>query len=179
MRKRLVAFCLPIAALTIMLPTQAFAKPRVIHTHGSNVSWMGGWHVSASHTYGSALRALKRPSSQSAAAGGLGCNASWPQLGVALSAWYYGCQSRSPITTIVIRGSAGRSAWQTDRGLRIGDPIRRIRQLHRGARSTNRGYLIAPIFTTANDCYCFVSAVVARTNGGIVSSFMLSFDAGD
>jgi hypothetical protein len=99
------------------------------------VTYLGGWHVRAHPGYGKAVFALGEPSSVSGS--GVPCTARWSGLGLRILFTSFGgatsC-SGANAQRAVVKGPAGRNAWRTQRGLRVGDSLARLRRLYPDAR---------------------------------------------
>lgn len=99
------------------------------------VTYLGGWHVRAHPAYGKAVFALGAPSSVSGT--GVPCTARWGRLGLQILFTSFGgvesCGDASA-QRAVVKGRAGRAAWRTQRGLRVGDRFARLQRLYPDAR---------------------------------------------
>lgn len=99
------------------------------------MTYLGGWHVRAHPEYGKAVYALGKPTSLSSE--GNPCTARWAKLGLRILFTSFGGATScadSNAQTAVIKGPAGRRAWRTQRGLRVGDTLARLRRLYPNAR---------------------------------------------
>jgi hypothetical protein len=100
------------------------------------VTYLGGWHVAARPEYGKAVYALGTPTSVENP-DIPGCAATWSALGLRIQFESFGggssCADGRAQAAIVKRAN-GRSSWRTQRGLRVGDSLRRLRRLYPRAR---------------------------------------------
>lgn len=129
------------AASAVVLGGVAWAPAAAARTikaepgHYWAVTYLGGWHVRAQPDYGKAVFALGEPSSVSG--GGVPCTAHWGRLGVKILFTSFGgvesC-SEASAQRAVVKGPAGRNAWRTQRGLRVGDRFARLQRLYPEAR---------------------------------------------
>ena len=107
------------------------AQPR----HSWAVTYLGKWHVRAHPEYGKAVFALGEPSSVTSA--GIPCTARWKRLGLRILFESFGGDEacgEAKAQYGVVKGPAGRRSWRTQRGLRVGDSISRLRSLYPNAR---------------------------------------------
>ena len=141
-RKAQLARCLTASAVLSVLFVVAGSAPasavRTIKAEPSRywgVTYMGSWHVRAHADYGKAVFALGEPSRVTS--DGVPCTAYWNILGLRILFTSFGgatsCSDASP-KRAVVKGPAGRRAWRTQRGLRVGDRLSRLRRLYPNAR---------------------------------------------
>jgi hypothetical protein len=99
------------------------------------VTHLGDWHVRAHPEYGKAMFALGEPTQVSSP--GNPCSAGWAHLGLRILFTSFGGATSCAETnaqSAVIKGAAGRRAWRTQRGLRVGDRFARLKRLYPNAR---------------------------------------------
>ncbi|MEA2419679.1 MAG: hypothetical protein QOE60_1885 [Thermoleophilaceae bacterium] len=100
------------------------------------VTYLGSWHVTAHPEFGKAVHALGSPSNV-ANPDIPGCRATWSGLGLRIQFESFGggvsC-SDGLAQAAIVKGAAGRSSWRTQRGLRVGDSLRKLRRLYPNAR---------------------------------------------
>jgi hypothetical protein len=116
-------------------PASAVRTIKAEPGHYWAVTYLGGWHVRAHPDYGKAVFALGEPSSVSS--GGVPCTGYWGRLGLRILFTSFGgvesCGDASA-QRAVVKGPAGRRAWRTQRGLRVGDQFARLQRLYPNAR---------------------------------------------
>jgi hypothetical protein len=67
------------------------------------------------------------------------CRAGWRTIGVALT--FLDLSNANPCGHgALVRATAASASWRTGRGLRVGDPVGRVRRLYRTARFHRLGY---------------------------------------
>jgi hypothetical protein len=127
-----------LAALLVLASSVSASAARTIKAEPAHywaVTYLGGWHVRAHPGYGKAVFALGEPSSVSS--DGVPCTAYWNRLGLRILSTSFGgvtsCGEASA-QRAVVKGPAGRRAWRTQRGLRVGDRFARLRRLYPNAR---------------------------------------------
>jgi hypothetical protein len=137
---RLIATTLVLASALLLLPalSPAAHAARTIKAEPSQywaVTHLGGWHVRAHPEYGKAVFALGEPTRVSGS--GNPCTATWAGLGLSILFTSFGGDTSCGDTNAqraVVKGPAGRRAWRTQRGLRVGDRFARLRRLYPNAR---------------------------------------------
>ena len=127
-----------LSALLVLVASAPASAVRTIKAEPSHywaVTYLGNWHVRAHPDYGKAVFALGEPSRVTG--DGVPCTAYWNSLGLRILFTSFGgatsCSDASA-QRAVIKGSAGRNAWRTERGLRVGDRFARLRRLYPNAR---------------------------------------------
>jgi hypothetical protein len=122
-------FLVAIAALA--LPSTASAADLVIKVRSKHVSSLGGFQTNGRHgTLRNAVRAWGRPSTRKSAGGGF-CRVNWSSVGVK-AVFVSGCGDSSRIQ----RATLHSKRWTTERGLHVGDPTAKLKQLYPGATFT-------------------------------------------
>jgi hypothetical protein len=125
---------LALSTLACTMATQAASAARTIKAEPGRywaVTYLGSWHVRAHPEFGKAVFALGEPSAVSGT--GVPCTALWREVGLRiLFTSFGGAQSCSDANAqrAVVKGPAGRRAWRTQRGLRVGDTLERLRRLY-------------------------------------------------
>jgi hypothetical protein len=126
---------LAVAAAALAGPASAVRTIKAEPGRYWAVTYLGSWHVRAHPEYAKAVFALGEPSAVTG--GGVPCTAYWNALGLRILFESFGgavsCGD-AKAQQAVVKGSAGRRAWRTQRGLRVGDPLRRLRRLYPDAR---------------------------------------------
>ena len=127
-----------LSAFLLLAASAPAAAVRTIKAEPSRywaVTYLGNWHVRAHPGYGKAVFALGDPSRVSG--DGVPCTAYWNSLGLRILFTSFGgatsCGDASA-QRAVVKGPAGRNAWRTERGLRVGDRFARLRRLYPNAR---------------------------------------------
>jgi hypothetical protein len=115
----------------LALPSSASAADLVIKVRNKQVSSLGAFRTNGSHgTLRNAVRAWGRPSTRKSAGGGF-CRVNWSSVGVK-AVFVSGCGDRSRIQ----RATLHSRRWTTERGLHVGDPTAKVKQLYPGAEFT-------------------------------------------
>jgi hypothetical protein len=100
------------------------------------VTYLGDWHVAAHPEYPKAVHALGAPTSVENP-DIPGCAATWAGLGLRIQFESFGIASScndGRAQAAVVKGPNGRSSWRTQRGLRVGDSLRKLSRLYPNAR---------------------------------------------
>ena len=119
------------AVVALAAPSSACAADLVIKVRNKHVSALGGYRTNGSHgTLRNAVRACGRPSTRKSAGGGV-CHVNWSSVGVK-AVFVSGCGDSSRIQ----RATLHSKRWATERGLHVGDPTARVKQLYPGATFT-------------------------------------------
>jgi hypothetical protein len=122
---------------TLALPSTASAADLVIKVRSEHVSSLGGFQTGGNHgTLRGAIRAWGRPSTRKAL-GDTGCQVNWSSVGVkAVFANFGGGSGCSERLARMQRATLRSKRWSTERGLHVGDPTARLKQLYAGATFT-------------------------------------------
>jgi hypothetical protein len=151
-----------LAALAVLaLPSSASAADLVIKVRSKHVSELGGFRTNGSHgTLRNAVRAWGRPSTRKSAGGGF-CRANWSSVGVK-AVFLSGCRDGARIQWAWLRSKR----WTTERGLHVGDPSAKLKQLYPGAEFTVGAFWLYKAF----DAFVQDDApiVTAQMKGGAV-----------
>ncbi len=136
---------------------------------------IGDFKPSVNPRLRAAVRAFGQPTTRRG--GGDICRVRWDQFGLLIRFQNFGgfdsCGPRGLAQKAVVEG--GRP-WRTTKGLRLGDSVSRIRQLHPQARRTPRGFrIISGILPFGTPVPYAV--IGARVSGGSVSAFTLFIGA--
>ena len=139
-----MAAALSVAAALAAAPA-ADARPFVLEARGSQtgpgvVRAIGEFRPARNPRLRAAIRAYGDTSSSSG--GGEICRVRWADLGVRITFQNFGgvdsCEpSGGRAQKAVVSGD---SRWRTDRGLRLGNTVRRLERLYPNARRTPRGF---------------------------------------
>jgi hypothetical protein len=116
------------AAVLPAVPAPAASPPYVVQGDRA----VGGLQI-ARGTLAQARQRFGAPTTVRSPASGVECNASWSRIGLRLAFLDFSgraCQDGGLVTATI----TNRSAWRTAVGLRVGDPVARIRQLYPRAR---------------------------------------------
>jgi hypothetical protein len=176
---RLLAALAALTALT--LPSAASAADLMIKVRERHISELGGFRTSGMHgTLGEAIRAWGRPSSRKRV-GNTGCRVGWSSVGVRATFANFGggsgCSERlARLQTAKLRSKR----WTTERGLHVGDPSAKLKQLHPEAKFAASYFLLY----TAPDRYgntgLDLPVVAAQMKGGAVRQYLVEvLAAGD
>jgi len=117
-------------------PASAARVIRANPARSWGVTYLGGWHVTAHPEYGKAVHALGQPSHVNNP-DIPHCQVTWARLGLRIQFTSFGGASScadSLAQSAVVKGPNGRSSWRTQRGLRVGDSLRKLRRLYPDAR---------------------------------------------
>ena len=127
-----------------------------------------------------AIRALGQPS-RIVSTSSITCRVSWRGLGVRMGFYNLGgadaCSPRfGRFSHAVVRGLR----WRTERGLRVGDPVRRLRALYPNARFRSRvpyavGWWLVARTSPNGGRY---PGLLARIRDGRVSALLVRYPAG-
>ena len=169
------------ALITLALPSTAWAADLTIKVRDRHISELGGFRTSGGHgTLGGAIRAWGRPSSRTRE-GNVGCKVGWSSVGVKATFANFGggsgCSERlARLQTAKLRSKR----WTTERGLHVGDPSAKLKQLHPEAKFA-AGYFL---LYTAPDRYgttgLDLPVVAAQMKGGAVRQYLVEvLAAGD
>jgi hypothetical protein len=164
------------AAATLALPSTASAADLVIKVRSKHVSSLGGFRTSGNHgTLRGAIRAWGRPSTRKAI-GGTGCRVNWSTVGVkAVFANFGGGSGCSERGARIQRATLHSKRWTTERGLHVGDPTARLKQLYPGATFTVSYFWLYK----AHDAFVGGDApiVEAQMKGGAVNLIQVQVNA--
>jgi hypothetical protein len=169
-----------LAALAVLaLPSSASAADLVIKVRSKHISSLGGFRTSGNHgTLRGAIRAWGRPSTRKSL-GGNGCRVNWSTVGVhAVFANFGGGSGCSETGARMQRATLHSKRWTTERGLHVGDPSAKVKQLYPGATFTVSYYWLYQ----AHDNFVGGDApfVTAQMKGGAVNLIQVSvMAAGD
>ena len=134
MRRTLLLAAALFAVLAV--PASAARTIKANPARSWGVTYLGSWHVTAHPEYGKAVYALGQPSHvQNPDIPH--CKVSWARLGLEIQFTSFGGATScadSLAQSAVVRGAAGRRAWRTQRGLRVGDSFRKLRRLYPNAK---------------------------------------------
>ena len=136
------------------------------------VTYLGDWHVAAHPEYGKAVHALGSPSSVENP-DIPGCTVTWSGLGLRIQFESFGGGTSCAdgrAQAAVVKGPNGRSSWRTQRGLRVGDSLRKLRRLYPNARRKHSARVIVYQANPPLGDGSIVTAVIRRHR---VASFRL------
>jgi hypothetical protein len=143
-RPALVATLAAASALVAAAP--ADARSFVLRASGSRtglgeVRAIGDFEPAVSPRVRAAVRAFGPPDRERG--GGEICRLRWNRVGVTIIFQNFGgfdsCGPKGLAQKAIVNGER---PWRTAKGLRLGDPVARIRRLHPGALQTPRGFRI-------------------------------------
>jgi hypothetical protein len=119
------------ALVALALPSGASAADLVVKVRNKHVSELGGYRTNGSHdTLRNAVSAWGRPSTRKRSGGGF-CRVNWSTVGVR-AVFLSGCGDGAHIQWAWLRSKR----WTTERGLHVGDPTAKLKQLYPGAEFT-------------------------------------------
>ena len=119
------------ALVALAIPSSASAADLVIKVRNKHVSALGGFSANGSHgTLRNAIKAWGKPSTRKSGGGGF-CDVNWSTVGVK-AVFVSGCGDSSRIQ----RATLHSKRWTTERGLHVGDPTAKVKQLYPGAEFT-------------------------------------------
>ena len=166
--------CLRVVSQTVL---EGAPMRLVLGTRGSAVAAVGPFRPRRNATLRAAIRHLGEPTSNRSRFGGNGCRVGWRPLGLVILFSNFGGASACDADdgraqSLVIRGRRGRQ-WRTTRGLRIGDPTRKLRRRYPTAVRRGRSWRLVPgrsfIGAGCGGRGCPFSVLAARTSAGRVS----------
>src|SRR5436190_13690348 len=160
----------PAALVALALPSSASAADLVIKVRSKHVSSLGRFATNGRRgTLRNAIRAWGRPSQRRSAGGGF-CRVDWSSIGVK-AVFVSGCGDGSGIQ----RATLHSKRWTTERGLHVGDPTAKLKQLYPGATFTVSYFWLYKAYDS------FVQAdapiVEAQMKGGAVNLIQVQVNA--
>jgi hypothetical protein len=175
----------PIACATVVaamvLPSSALAADLTIKVRDRHIAELGGFRTGGRHgTLREAIRAWGRPSSRKRQ-GNTGCTVGWSSVGVRGTFANFGggsgCSERG---ARLQRARLRSTRWTTERGVHVGDPSAKLKQLHPEAKFVVGYFLLF----TAPDRYgatgLDLPILTAQMKGGAVRQFFVEvLAAGD
>jgi hypothetical protein len=167
---RLLVLVAALAAMALAFPSGAAAADLVVKVRSKHVSSLGGFRTNGSHeTLRNAVKAWGRPSTRKSAGGGF-CRVNWSSVGVK-AVFVSGCGDSSRIQ----RATLHSKRWTTERGLHVGDPTAKLKQLYPGATFTVSYFWLY----TAYDSFVQGDApiVEAQMKGGAVNLIQVQVNA--
>lgn len=136
------------------------------------VTYLGGWHVQAHPEFPKAVVALGQPSHVKNP-DIPGCLATWKRLGLKIQFESFGIASdcnEGKAQAAVVKGRRGRVSWRTQRGLRVGDGVEKLKRLYPNARRKPGARVIVYQREPAIGDGSIITAVLRK---GKVASFRL------
>ncbi|MGZ6675221.1 MAG: hypothetical protein ACXVFM_23025 [Solirubrobacteraceae bacterium] len=119
------------ALLALAAPASASAADLVIKVRDKHVSALGGYRTNGSQgTLRNAVMAWGKPSTRRSGGDGF-CDVNWSTVGVK-AVFRSGCGDSARIQWARLRSKR----WSTERGLCVGDPTAKLKQLYPGAEFT-------------------------------------------
>jgi hypothetical protein len=119
------------ALVALALPSGASAADLVLKVRTKHVSELGGFPASGRHgTLRNAIKAWGRPSMRKSGGDGF-CDVDWSTVGVK-AVFRSGCGDSARIQWARLRSKR----WTTERGLHVGDPTAKLKQLYPDAKFT-------------------------------------------
>jgi hypothetical protein len=171
----------PLAAVALAAPAGSLAAAEAdLVVRADNR--IDDFRVKADGTLGGAVAALGRPS-RVVRTSAVSCRVSWRRLGVRMGFYNLGglnpCGRRTGhFSNAVLRGSR----WRTGLGLRIGDPVCRLRALYPNAKYKRDGnggsgwWLV--VRTSPFGTGGTYPGLLARSRDGVVTAFVVRYPAG-
>jgi hypothetical protein len=160
-----------VLAVAALLAGSALASPSFVI---KGDEWIGTFAVKQNGTLGGLQAAFGKPSRLTATQDG--CVALWGPIGLRVTLYNLGgknpCKPKTGyFSTAVMSGTR----WSTNKGLRVGASVARLKQLYPKAKLRGAAYWLVPRFTQATGSYPGLAANVA---GGKVTSFQVIYGAG-
>jgi hypothetical protein len=173
---------LTVTAAVVCSSSAEAARPLYIKADSKGVDTLGGFHPKRNPTLRAAIRALGQPSGKRGR-GSEACTVRWSDIGLVVLFANFGANDAcSPgfgrVQSVVIKGSKARP-WRTDRGLRLGDSLARLRLLYPATAYHSGGYypqswwLVVGSSPYGQGCPCPVPVLRAKLTRGRASSFRL------
>jgi hypothetical protein len=146
-------------AAAAFLPAVTSAEPFTLEASGSKsgrgkVRAIGDFHPGRNATLGAAIGVFGPPSTIAEGSQGASCRTLWP--GIGLRILFVNLGGGSACDPALGKSQLARAfdpRWRTARGLRIGDPQRRLRRLYPGATRHGRSWWLVKginVFGTGN-----------------------------
>jgi hypothetical protein len=176
----LLAAALLLAAVLAAAPpadAQSFViKARGSETGPGSVRAIGDFKPARNPRLGAAIRAYGEPTSRRG--GGEICRVRWAELSVAIAFQNFGgvdsCRPRNGrAQKAVIKRD---TRWRTDKGLRLGNTVERLRRLYPDARRTSRGFRLVEAILPFGSPQPY-AVLGARVADGEVTAFTLFIGA--
>lgn len=168
----------------LLLPaTGSAVTVKTIRVQDGLVSALGGWKIATDSSAAQARLQLGVEDGQSLKAGNR-CVREWSFRGVRIEFReprrnHRACIDGGFATSISVWGLGGRLNWQTDRGLQVGDKVKRLRALYPSASFTagrwelHRFPSVAP-WGPGTNRFTRTASAVARVSGGSVKALVYS-----
>jgi hypothetical protein len=145
---------------------------------------IGSFRVKSDGTLGGAIRAFGRATSLKGS-GGESCLAVWRPINLRMNVYNLGGQDPcSPRYGMFARAIMRGPAWRTSKGLRVGDPVARLRRLYPAAKLRRglrffwpAGYWLVPRGNRFGYAGSY-PGLLAETRSGRVVSFTVRYQAG-
>jgi hypothetical protein len=169
------------AAAALAAPSSASAADLVIKVRDRHISELGGFRTSGLHgTLREAIRAWGQPSSRKRL-GDTGCAINWSSVGVrATFANFGGGSGCSERFAKLQRAKLRSKRWTTERGLHVGDPSPRLKQLHPEAKFAASYFLLYTAPDRFGNTGLDLPIVAAQMKGGAVRQYLVEvLAAGD
>ena len=117
------------ALVALAVPSSSSAADLVIKIRNKHVSALGAFRANGSHgTLRNAIRAWGKSSTRRSGGGGF-CDVNWLTVGVK-AVFRSSCGDRARIQWARLRSRS----WTTERGLHVGDPTAKLKQLYSSAK---------------------------------------------
>jgi hypothetical protein len=177
--RSIIAATVTVAA--IALPSSASAADLTIKVRDRHISELGGFRTSGLHgTLREAIRAWGRPSSRKRQ-GDTGCAVNWAGVGVrATFANFGGGSGCSERLARLQRAKLRSKRWTTERGLHVGDPSAKLKQLHPEAKFAASYFLLYTAPDRFGGSGLDLPIVAAQMKGGAVRQYLVEvLAAGD
>lgn len=173
-----VLLAVPLITMPLVVTPSALATPFVIvgDTRIGDFRTGQGAQIPPAGTLPAAIKAFGQPSTRRDPHDPSNCNVTWKSIGV--TALFYNLAGadpckRSGFSGFFLKATMTDRRWQTDKGLRIGDSVARLRRIYPRSRQSGADWILS---TSGTGIY--TSSSVATSSNGRVRSFTVAYPAG-
>jgi hypothetical protein len=147
------------------------------HADEFTVSRIGSFRFEQDASLQAATKAFGPPDSRRRGSQGINCDLRWDARGLELAFVSSIGKACAPSYGFFCSATITGDAWKTDRGLRIGDSIERLRSLYPAAAKLSAGFMQTWRLEEGTTPCEGGSGIEAATIGNSVNSFQVSYGA--